>query len=217
MKRLFRSAVSKRWLILMICLVPMFSCTTVQDVLFPPTQTPTPTATPTPTPTPTITPTPTVVPLAERKLRDIALRKSDLPSGYTGIDIPDVEEILGQMGGSGSEDLLENLETGFMSFFTSQEGSLFANMILVYLDEDSASAAYESLSNQMTAGEEMDVPLIGEECMARGASTAGIYSYAILWRYREAVLELDYVGKEDIGIEEMARLAQIVQSRLETG
>jgi hypothetical protein len=65
------------------------------------------------------------------------------------------------------------------------------------------------------AGEEMEIPKIGENSFARFASNDSAVRYAIVWTYHEAIVELDFVGEEDIDLDKLVGLAQIVQSRLE--
>ncbi len=216
----FGNTVSKRWLLLLVCLLPMLSCTAVKQAIWPPTQTPTPTVTP--TATPTNTPTPTRVPIAERDFRDILLQKSDLPEGFTEIDLPDLEsnfeESLGTMGVSQLGVITENLEKGFACLFISQDSELYSNMILVYTDEGYAQAAYEGylelIGEQI---DEIDAELIGEQSAAFDQSMRGMTGYIIIWQYREAVLNIQYAGQDGIELEELVRLAQLVQSRLEAG
>jgi hypothetical protein len=183
-------AFMKSWLLLLPFLFPILSCSTVQDAIFPAT------ATPTATPTPTRTLTPTLAPLAERDLQPIALQKSDLPDGFVEINFPDVEQILGQVSASIAKALRGNLETGFLNLFTrTRDNSVYANMILVYQDAGSAQRAFEDYADELTVG---------------------MTSYVVSWRYHEAVVELDYVGEDDIGIDELIRLAEMIQSRIES-
>jgi hypothetical protein len=213
MKRFYGFTLPKRWLVLLVFLFPMLSCTTIKEAIWPPTATPTPTVTP--TPTPTNTPTPTSVPFAQRDLKELALQLSDLPSGFTETDIPDIDQLLGQSEGAAANALRENLETGFASLYMSGSSTIYLNMILVYTDAAAAESAYNAYAEAMAVGDELDVPLIGEASMARGLTSQGLTSYALVWRYHEAIIELDYVGKDDIGIDEVVRLGQIVQSRIE--
>ena len=210
----------RRWLILLLCLFPVLSCTTVKQAIWPPTQTSTPTSTSTPTPTPTNTPTPTRIPLAERDLRDIALQKSDLPDpeGFVEFDIPDIQDLAEDMDGSAASPLMQNVVKGYASFFNSIDGSaMFANLILVYQDVESAETAFEEYIDGLSSGEEIDLPLIGDVSIGVTVSSSRMTSFVIAWRYEEAFLELDYVGEDDIDIEEMIRMAQAIQSRLEDG
>ena len=78
-----------------------------------------------------------------------------------------------------------------------------------------ATGAYEAYGKALSTSEEIDIPLIGEDCMAWSTTYSDGTSYVITRRHHEAILELDYLGIEDIGIDGLARLAQIVQSRLE--
>ncbi len=213
MKKLHSFALSKRWLVLLVFLFPMLSCTTIQEAIWPPTATPTPTITP--TPTPTSTPTPTNVPLAQRDLKELALQKSDLESGFTETDIPDVRQMLSQAQGAAADALQENLETGFAVVFVSKSSAIYVNMILVYTDTAAAESAFGTYDDALTAGEVLDVTQIGDDTIARGLTASGMTSYAVVWRYHEAIIELDYLGQDDIGIDELVRLAKIVQARVE--
>jgi hypothetical protein len=216
----FGFPVSKRWLLLLACLFPMLSCTTIKQAIWPPTQTPTPTVTP--TSTPTNTPTSTRVPIAERDFRDILLQKSELPEGFTELDLPDLEKnfetSLGTAGISQLGVLMENLETGFACLFISQDAEMYSNMILVYTDTGYAQAAYEGyfelISGQV---DEADAETIGEQSAAFDQSMRGMISYIIIWKYQEAILNIQYAGEDGIELEELVRLAQLVQSRLEAG
>jgi hypothetical protein len=213
MKKLRGIALSKRWLLLFVFLFPMLSCTTIQEAIWPPTATPTPTVTP--TPTPTYTPSPTNIPLAQRDLKELALQKSDLGSGYTETDIPDIHQIFSQAQGTAAEALTENLETGFAVVFVSKSNLIYVNMILIYPDTAAAKSAYDAYGDALVSGKVLDVPTIGEDSLARGITSGGLTSYALVWRYHEAILELDYIGADDVGIDELVRLAQIVQARVE--
>ncbi len=200
-----------RWIwgiVFLFVLMPMLSCNTVGELLNPSTPTPTPTVTPTATPTP--------LPLAERDLSEIALQKSDLPSEFIEFDIPEVSKLLDQMTSDAGDALSEDLVTGYGSFFTSTDSGLYACLVLVYTGTDSAKTAFSAYAETMTAGEEISIPVIGEESVARGAGDSSILSYAVVWRYHEAILELDYAGQEDIGIDELVRLARIIEARLES-
>jgi hypothetical protein len=212
--------ISKKWWILLLCLFPMLGCTTLKEAIWPPTATPTPTVTPTPTATPT--PTPTRIPIANRDFRDILLQSADLPEGFIEIDIPDLDEnletSLGAAGTSQLGALMENLETGFMCFFMSQDGEAYANMILVYTDAGYARAAYAGYDDLIRdQADEIDADRIGEQSAAFDQSSQGITEYIIIWQYQEAVLNIQYVGEDGIELEELVRLAQLVQSRLEAG
>jgi hypothetical protein len=211
--------ISKKWWILLFCLVPALSCTTVKQAIWPPTPTPTPTVTPTPTATPT--PTPTPIPIAKRDFRTILLRSSDLPEGFIEIDLPDLEESLktslGEAGVSQLGVIMENLETGFASLFISQESEIYADMILVYTDGGYAQAAYAAYYDLFAdQADEVDAERIGQQSSAFDQSMQGMTAYIIIWQYQEAVLNVQYAGEDGIELEELIRLAQLVQSRLET-
>lgn len=214
MKKINGRAFSTKGLLVLVFLFPILSCTTINEAIWPPTATPTPTATSTPTLTPTITPTSTAISLAGLDLEDIALRESDLPEGFTAADI-DNEELLQKMVSS-SDAMSTNLESGYANLFTSKDGALFINLLLLYQDAGSASDAYDSILEEQTGGDELDCPSIGEVCQGLVAEESGMTAYAITWRYHEAVVELAYAGQDDIGFDEMIRLAQVIQSRLET-
>jgi hypothetical protein len=202
--------------ILLLLLFPMLSCSTVQEAIWPPTATPTPTATSTPTPTPT--PTPTRIPLVERELRDIALKKSDLPDpeGFFEVDIPDLEQLVKELADSGEAPTTENLEKGFLCYFTSKDGdAIFLNFLLVYEDEGYAKTAFQSYIETLDPEDALDLPTIGDETSGMGMSSSDTTGYAVAWRYREAMIMLAYVGEDDIGVEDMVHMAQAVQSRLE--
>jgi hypothetical protein len=205
------SALINHRLVLLFVFLPALSCTTVKEVFWPPTQTPTPTATPTPTQTPTR------IPLAERNLKEIVLQKSEEPEGFLEVDIPDVEQALAKADAATARALKDNLETGFLSMFSSNEQTtVYANLILVYRDSAFARNAFLAYREVITNNEGVDIPLIGDESLAVTISDSGLTGYVVGWRYHEAILELDYVGKADIGIDEMIRLARLIESRLET-
>ena len=203
---------SRKWLVLLFCLFPVLSCSPVREIFSPATATPTPTATPTKTPTRTATPT--RIPLADRNLKDIALQSSDLPAGFIELDLPDLENLIAQMGDSYSGILNETLETGFASIFVSQDQQSYNNMILVFRDSAFAKIAYDELIDQ-SQGDEIDVPALGEETAGFDQSGSSTTTYYIVWRYREAVLILQYYGEDEVEVEELIDLAQIIQSRLE--
>ncbi len=201
----------RRWMVLALALFPILSCATIKEAVWPPTQTPTPTATPTPTRTPTR------IPLAERNLKEIVLQKSEVPEGFLEVDIPDAGQALEKADVATARALKDNLETGFLSMFSSNERSaVYANLILVYKDSALARNAFLAYREVITEKEVVDIPLIGEESLAVTISDSGLIGYVVGWRYQEAILELDYVGKADIGIDEMIRLARLIESRLET-
>jgi hypothetical protein len=206
---------TRKWLLLFVFIFPMLSCTTIKEAIWPPTATPTPTVTP--TPTPTYTPTPTNIPLAQQDLKQLALQKSDLGSGYTETDIPDIHQILSQAQGAAVDALQANLETGFAVVFVSKSNLIYVNMILVYTDAAAAESAYDAYEEALVVGDVLRVPTIGEATLARGATSGGLTSYALVWRYHEGIFELDYIGSDDVGIDELVRLAQIVQARVEAG
>jgi hypothetical protein len=200
-----------KWLLLAIVLFPALSCTTIKEAVFPPTATPTATATPTPTPTPTR------VPMAQRDLKDFALRKPDLPDGLVEIDMPDVEQVLGKLQAETTRFLKVDLETGFIAMFTGKTG-IYAHMILVYTNSATAQIAFDAYQElDATKGEAADVPAIGDDSFARSVSVSTATGYVVVWIYHEVLMEIDYAGEDDIGAMEMTRLAQLIQSRLEEG
>jgi hypothetical protein len=207
---------SKKLLAFLLFLSPVLSCATIRDAIRPPTATATATATA--THTPTNIPTPTRIPLAERDLKGIALNTSDLPDGFTEIDYPDLEGYFRQ---TGQEDsiFLEDLKNGLGCFFSSKADGIYFNLIFVYSDSASAKRVYTESANSLIEGQELDIPLIGEESYAtmQTMDSYGTTSlvYGIIWRFQEAVFVLIHDGEEDIGAEEMVRLAEIVQSRVE--
>ncbi|MBN1440190.1 MAG: hypothetical protein JW929_12350 [Anaerolineales bacterium] len=204
----------RRLWILLGLMIPLFGCVTIREAIFPPTLTPTPTVTP--TPTPTSTPTPTRVPLAEQDLGDLALRRSDLPDGrYVETVLPDFHEILLESGEEDTGLILENLETGYAVLFLSGTESIYMNVILVYADPASAAPVFEYYAENYSEGDEVEIPRIGDASTAVEMEMSGLYAYGIVWRYEEAIVQITYVGEDDIGIDEAVRLAQTVQGRFE--
>ena len=205
-----------RWLVLLVCLIPVLSCSTVQEAFWPPTPTPTPTATATSTPTPT--PTPTRIPLVERDLRDIALQKSDLPDpeGFFETDFPDIELLADELGDSDDILMLEKVEKGFMCYFSSTaDDAMYMNFLLIYQNEGDAKTAFDALFGTAEGIPELDHPPIGEDGFGLNMVDSSSAGYAIVWRYREAMVLLGYDGEDDIGVEEMIRMAEAIQARLE--
>jgi hypothetical protein len=205
---------SKKGWILLACLFPLFSCVSIRDVISPPTPTPTATATPTATNTPTLTPTSTRLPLAERDLKDLALQASDLPDGFMEVDLPNLETLFEQMEDELKMESLKNLEVGFACLFSSKENEAYANLIFILSDTGYAEIAYDEYVDQAN-GDEMDVPLIGEESTGFNTSNGSLTGYLIVWRYQEAVVALSYSGESEKDVEEVLRLAEVVQSRIE--
>ncbi|MBN1440188.1 MAG: hypothetical protein JW929_12340 [Anaerolineales bacterium] len=209
----------RRLLVLLFFLSPVLSCSTVKEAIWPPTPTPTATATPTPTPTPT--PTATRVPIAQRDFADILLQKEELPDGFMQIDLPHLEDTFSEMlGGAATSELesvLEEIVTGYARLFSSEE-EIYTNMILVYPDPGFAQTAFVEYRD-LIAGqeEEIDAEQVGEESAMFDQSSRGVVYYFILWRYQEAILNLQYAGEDGIEPEDFLRLAQSVQTRLEAG
>jgi hypothetical protein len=205
-----------RWIILAVCIFPMLSCTTVREAIFPPTLTSTPTITPTATPTQTQTPTPTRIPIADLDLKDLALKPSDLPDGgFIEVDIPNAEDALKRSNAALADILLQDLVKAFEVLFTKSDGTLYAHVILVYTETPAAQAAFGDYQDESTSLEDADVPKIGDGSFGRTMAADTTVVYVVVWTYREVMMEIDYFGKEDIGIDEMIRLAGIAQSRLE--
>ncbi len=206
----------KGMVVLLFFLLPLFSCTSIRDVISP--QTPTPTATPTATPTKTPNPTPTAtrIPLEDRNLKEIALQASDLPEGFMEIDLPNLETLFEQMADELGTAAYENLETGFACLFGSQDNQAYANFVLVFSDADYAKVGYDEFIEQ-SSGDEMDVPLIGEESAGFDQTNSSTTGYLVVWRYQEAILALTYAGEDDVDAEEIIRLAKVIQTRLEEG
>ncbi|MBN1440189.1 MAG: hypothetical protein JW929_12345 [Anaerolineales bacterium] len=204
---------SKRWWILPALLLPLLSCTTINQMLFPPTPTPTPTATP--TPTPTNTPSPTPQSLADLNLAEIALQESDLPSGFEKNVIPDIGEALAESIGGAGDVITEDLVKDYAVLYMHGQDQFFLNAILVYSDSAQASTVYSFFAARVLTGSAVDIPAIGELSIAGKYYDSGVYSYSVFWLYREAVFELDYVGVADVSIDGLVHLAQIIQGRVE--
>jgi hypothetical protein len=205
--------------VLLFSLLLVLGCSSIQGLISPSTPTPTPTQTftPKPTSTPTATPTetPIPVPLAERDLSDIALQASDLPEGFLEFDLPNIELLLDQM----EDDLgavAENVEKGFICLFSSEDDQIFTNLILVFSDSSYARVAFDEMIAE-TDGDEVDIPLIGEESVGLDDSDDYNISYIVAWRFHEALVALVYSGGDDIDMDEVVRLAEVIQSRMEGG
>jgi hypothetical protein len=215
MTRRVGTVLSGRWMFLLLFLFPILSCTPIREIIHPATVTPTPTATP--TLTPTTTPTPTPVPLAQRDLRHIVLQKSDLadPKGYVEIDVPDFEQMFEDLVATipSSTSMFDNLEKGYMVYFYSAaDKSFYINLLLVYADEESADTAYEDFAK---TGSGEDVPRIGDDSVGMDTSSSYTAVYTLVWKYQEAVALLMYQGEDDIGLDELVRIAQNIQGRME--
>jgi hypothetical protein len=220
MKTMIHLTAAKRWFFPILFLFPVLSCTTVKEVIWPATATPTPTVTP--TPTPTCTPTPTRIPLAQRDLRDIALRKSDLADskGFMEIDVPDIKQMVEELAATGGAEItpmLENVEKGYMTYLINNgDQSIYLNLILVYGDEGYAATAYESTADTSSGSAEVDIPRIGDDSLGTSMFSSGTIGYEIAWRWKEAMVMLLYLGKDDIGMDELVRIAQNIQERMES-
>jgi hypothetical protein len=206
--------------LLLVCLLPLLSCASIQELISPSTPTPTATSTPTKTPTPTITPSPTAaltpMPLADRDLKDIALQASDLPDGFIEVDIPNYEVLLETMEDDFDSAVTENLEKAFICMFSSPDDQMYLNMVLVFQDSAYAQVAYDELVYESgSENEEVDVPLIGEESAGFDQSDSSYAGYFIVWHYREAVLVLFYYGNDSVEMDEIIQLAETIQSRIE--
>jgi hypothetical protein len=210
----------KGLVVLLVCLLPLLSCNSIEELISPSTPTPTPTYTPTPTSTPTITPSPTAtltpVPLADLELKDVALQASDLPEGFMEIDIPNAEVLLEAMEEDFDSAAIENLEQSFICMFTSSDDRMYINMILVFQDSAYAQVAFDEVVYQSEDEyDEVDIPLIGEDSAAFDQSDSSYAGYFLVWRYREAVIVMFYYGDDSTEMDELVQLAQTVQSRLE--
>jgi hypothetical protein len=185
-------------LLLLVVLIPILSCATVKNIVYPPT------------------PTPTRIPFADMDLKDLALQRTDLPAGYVEFDVPDLQVAFEQFEGSSNTDILDNLEKGFGCFFSSPKDSgAFINIILVYEDMEDAENAFDEYLDNQRSGTKVDVATVGEESIGIKLSSGGQRGYLIAWRYQEVFVLLAYAGDDDIGINEMVRLAELIQSRLE--
>jgi hypothetical protein len=202
------------WIVFAGCVFPILSCTTVREAVFPPTRTPTPTVTPTSTKAPP--PTHTRIPIADRNLKDFAPKKSDLQeSGFLGVDIPDAEEALENVDPAVTKALSRNLVAGFAGLFAKSNTGMHARMLPVNADPAAARITFGDYRDELTGGDVAEIPRIGEGSYAGARKTGTAVSDARAWTYREVAMEIDNAGEDDIGIDEMVRLARIVESRLE--
>jgi hypothetical protein len=196
----------------------ILSCSTTRATVVPPTETPAPTATP--APTSTCTPVQAKIPSAEGALSDILLQKSDLPAGFIQLEIPDLVTFLKQSEDPAIVALAENLKSGALVLFGSIGESYYGNMILIYSSPDYAAGVFDTFVALAQTGNEeyreQDVPQIGDQTHAWRSESEGETSYLLGWRYHEAVLILQYSGYQDVGIDELVRLAEVVHARLES-
>jgi hypothetical protein len=158
-------------------------------------------------PLPTATPTPLA--LVQKELSLIGIRGSDLPSGFIEIisttNVDDMDLFFDDFDSS-------YLYNCYLSEYQASdpERGVFS-VIWVYANEFLASKVYSSWSQASSYGETIvEVPLIGSERIA----TVGEDNAFIIWRYREAVAWIVMSGDQQPKVNEMVRLAQLVQKRM---
>ncbi len=181
-----------------------------------PTTTPTSTRTPTFTLTSTLSVTPTQIPVKDRDLSAIVLQKPEIPDFYS--------EDMGYLGPScmqvtypGIAEIHENLVTGFNKAYISVvDLSFYDSSIFVYPDEKIAKKAYWTIVNGWP-GDVIDIPVIGSESHATLYVDLknGMYLMELVWRDDETVLELVTFAIRRPDTDEMVRLAQGIQQRVE--
>ena len=132
------------------------------------------------------------------------------------MNIPDIEQLADEFGGPDEVPMLENAEEGYLCYFSSSTyDAIYINFFLIYQDEGYAEAAFDIYIAMADGEEELDLPPIGDDRFGMHMVDSSEASYAIIWRYREALIALGYSGDDDIGAEEMVRMAEAIQARLE--
>jgi Tol biopolymer transport system component len=192
------------------------SPTPIPTATFAQTTAPTSTWTPTLTLTSTLTPTPTQIPVKDRDLSAIVLQKTEIPDYYT--------EKIGYLGPScmqvkypGISQIHENLVAGFNKEYVSVvDLSFYDSSIFVYPDEKTAQKAYLTIVIGWP-GDVVDIPDIGSESHAYLYVDLqyGMYLMELVWRDGETVLELTTFAVRKPDTDEMVKLAQGIQRRLE--
>jgi hypothetical protein len=117
-------------------------------------------------------------------------------------------------------DVHSNLVAGSHVYYSTADAlRSIVNGIFVYEDENHARKALRAISFGF-GGDSIEIPPLGNESVASSSELplgfdTTIYSTMIVWMYNEAVVCLSSISTQQIPINELIRLAQLVQSRLE--
>ena len=186
---------------------------------FTPTLTATPTFTPTPTPSKTPLPQPTPDRLLDLKLNTVSLQISDFPSDPIAYKMAPVYFIDINKEPVGSE-LIRKFATGFKREYRYQGNGIkiedyFDLDIFLFRNEDFAKGYYTSETAIFRTRERRKVDPIGDQATGFYLDTYLVRYTGIMWRYKEAVVLMVYHGDLPATGEDIFRLADIVQARLE--
>ena len=161
-------------------------------------------------------------PLAERDLCSV-LRAADVPSEFSSVQrLTGVDEYKDAYSASGYQDVLTDLVNAqHVLFYTPDEIRSIGCDSFVYQSEGSARRAMRAIRLGMI-GDTFDIRPLGNESRAVKLQGQNGSLVDIVWRYREAVVEMSWLStQETTSMEtlrlanETLRLAQLVQAQME--